>query len=252
MIGALMFAGDTDKPKKAIVALPRKADVVVNGPKQAEPGDLVVLDASESVGIGGLAWAIHPLSAVGKMLSIEDGKKIVFATSKPGSYVFYVAASTPDGKQVKIIPWEVLVGSPVPPPDDPPKPPKPPKPPIPPPDVEPWEAELTKWTYDRVMELSDSDKKNTSKNFADATDAVISMLGAGAIPDRSSSKTLTEQVSAALLANLRGVGFFTKLKWQSLLPALADKFDELDPKTPDGWEKVLGAISRGLRQVQNG
>jgi hypothetical protein len=104
---------------------------VVEGPTQAEPGDLIVINAEPSVGEGFRFVVDERL--VGR--SFVFGKQVIFATRTPGTYrvQVIVADRTANIDQSSIA---VKVGEESPPkPPEPPGPPKPP--PLPPVDVDP-------------------------------------------------------------------------------------------------------------------
>jgi hypothetical protein len=108
-----------------------QAKAVVDGPTQAEPGDLVVINAEPSVGEGFRFVVDERL--VGR--SFVFGKQVIFATRTPGTYrvQVIVADRTANIDQASVA---VKIGEELPP--EPPKPPGPPKPPpLPPVDVDP-------------------------------------------------------------------------------------------------------------------
>ena len=108
-----------------------QAKAVVDGPTQAEPGDLVVINAEPSVGEGFRFVVDERL--VGR--SFVFGKQVIFATRSPGTYrvQVIVADRTANIDQASVA---VKIGEELPP--EPPKPPGPPKPPpLPPVDVDP-------------------------------------------------------------------------------------------------------------------
>ncbi|MGL4464609.1 MAG: hypothetical protein ACRC1K_20850, partial [Planctomycetia bacterium] len=81
------------------------------GPVAADPGDLVVLDAGSSVGAG-YAWGVVP--AAKTFLPVDGGRRVVFASGKPGSFVFLLAVA--DGGKASLATHTVVVGPPAPPP----------------------------------------------------------------------------------------------------------------------------------------
>ena len=108
-----------------------QAKAVVDGPTQAEPGDLVVINAEPSVGEGFRFVVDERL--VGR--SFVFGKQVIFATRTPGTYrvQVIVADRAANIDQASVA---VKIGEELPP--EPPKPPGPPKPPpLPPVDVDP-------------------------------------------------------------------------------------------------------------------
>jgi hypothetical protein len=88
----------------------QEAKAVIDGPKQALPGDLVVLDASRSQGRA-FHWAL--LNSGKTFLTFENGRKLVFATGTPQEYVFVLIVGDSDGREkvsVDIAEHRVTVG----------------------------------------------------------------------------------------------------------------------------------------------
>lgn len=105
---------------------PAGATTIIKAPAQVSPGDLVILDASES-DAKAFAWTVLPESAAGKFLAVERGTKAVFASGQPGQYTFVLATAAGDHVAVALV--TVTVGVPTPQPPGPgPNPPQPPAP----------------------------------------------------------------------------------------------------------------------------
>ena len=88
----------------------QEAKAVVDGPKQVLPGDLVVLDASQSQGRA-FHWVLNSKKT---FLTFENGRKLVFATGTPQEYVFVLIVGDSDGREkvsVDIAEHRVTVGS---------------------------------------------------------------------------------------------------------------------------------------------
>ena len=109
----------------AWATLAQAATAVIEGPTEAPPGDLVILDASKSDAVS-FAWALVPKGK--SFLPVDGGKRVVFASGSAGTYTFVLATATADG-QVALALHVLTVGKPLPPPIDPPDPPNPPEPP---------------------------------------------------------------------------------------------------------------------------
>jgi len=110
---------------------------VITGPKEARPGSLVVLDATESQGLGRL-WLMAVSPEETSFLAVEGGKNCIFASPTPGVYVFVlvVSGTNPNGgPAADMATHTVTLTGPRPPPGPDPKPePKPdPDDPAPPP-----------------------------------------------------------------------------------------------------------------------
>lgn len=110
-----------------------QANAVISGPDRVRPGDLVVLDGSESLA-DDREWIL--VNSDKQFLSFEHDQKLVFASGTPGDYVFILAVSLSDadGSAVSVAQHVVTVGNPTPPPD-PPGPGPGPDPPAPDPDL---------------------------------------------------------------------------------------------------------------------
>lgn len=233
-----------DAPAKVRVNQPRMAlDLVVTGPKESLPGDLVVLDSSNSQGVSAGGWFISPMSAAGRMLVVENGQKVVFATSQQGRYVFVYYACTSDGKTIRNVAHEVVVGNPGPPGPQPIPPGPSPPGPSPPNPPNPDKYGLSAFVVAQVAAVSDSDKFANAQKLATACDVVISQIGAGVL-------RTDKQIAAAFEQQLGDIPFATKFRWKGALYALADKFDALALTDPKDWMQAFTEVAAGLRKVQ--
>lgn len=227
------------------VGQPRMAlDLVVSGPDSSLPGDLVVLSAEQSQGATATAWAISPKSASGRMLAVEGGSKVVFATSQPGLYQFFLAGGTADGKTVKIVSHDVLVGG-APPPNPPgpgPNPPPGPTPPVPP-GPTPSKFGFEAFVLGQANALSVSGKRDTALKLAAACDAVVSQIGAGVL------KSDAEIGQAIQTQAMSQVGLLTLRSWKGVLTAIRDQWNVKGVMgTADSME-ALTEIAAGFRSV---
>ena len=107
---------------------------VITGPKEARCGALVVLDASESTGMGRL-WLLAASPEETSFLPVEQALKCSMASPTPGAYrfVLIVSGTTAAGGPAADMATHTVVlrGAdvpPPPPPDDPTDPTKPPPP----------------------------------------------------------------------------------------------------------------------------
>lgn len=103
--GAVLYSpASAQAPKEA-------AQAVIDGPKEpVPPGDLVVLDASNSKAAD-FTWTLLPGNK--KFLTVEGGKKAVFSTGTEGKYTFILSVAL--GDKVSVVVHEVVVGNPAPP-----------------------------------------------------------------------------------------------------------------------------------------
>lgn len=95
------------------------------GPQQAAVGDLVMLELKAD-GATAYAWELAAAPRAKTFLPIDGGRKIVFASGDPGTFVFVGAAT--NGKEVSLVihAVELTVGGKPNPPPAPPAPPAPP------------------------------------------------------------------------------------------------------------------------------
>lgn len=63
---------------------------IVTGPKESDPGDLVVLDASGSTATA-FRWVL--LGSKKTYLTFDGGKRLVFASGQPGEYTFILVTA---------------------------------------------------------------------------------------------------------------------------------------------------------------
>lgn len=104
---------------------------IITGPTEATPGDLVILRTEGSVG-SGHTWLILPAEASGSFLpliTVDGSQAAVFASSRPGTYIFVLAVAQAD--QAAVTAHTLRQGQPPPPVPDPDDPDPPgPEPPV--------------------------------------------------------------------------------------------------------------------------
>jgi len=94
----------------------------IAGPKEAELGDLIILDGSNSTGTA-FHWEL--LNSGKTFLPVDGGQKVVFASGQPGKYLFALIVAGADNNQrleIKIARHEVTIGKPQPEPEPKPDP----------------------------------------------------------------------------------------------------------------------------------
>ncbi len=111
----------------AAVAQAQQPKAVITGPRESAAGDLVVLDASESVGTSRL-WLLAVAPVPKSFLPVDSGLRCVFATGTPGKYVFVLVVAGTNangGAAAEMATHELVIGggTPQPNPIDPPDPP---------------------------------------------------------------------------------------------------------------------------------
>lgn len=101
------FSGSAAKPPRAII----------QGPSHVIPGELIVLDASQSDGADNFRWSISPELKGRKQLIEMDGGKRCQIASYGGRYVVTLAVSNAAG--IDLLTWEIRVdgNAPCPPPE---------------------------------------------------------------------------------------------------------------------------------------
>ena len=73
-----------------VTAIAQQPSAVITGPKEAPVGDLVILDASQSQGLGFL-WLL--VNSDKSFLPVDGGVRCVFASGSPGKFIFVLVCS---------------------------------------------------------------------------------------------------------------------------------------------------------------
>lgn len=81
-----------------------KTEAVLDAPRECVIGELVIFDASENQ-IDDIVWKIYPPTPNFKI--IDDGKKAIFSSGRPGNYTITVAIA--NNGEVKLIITELFV-----------------------------------------------------------------------------------------------------------------------------------------------
>ena len=76
----------------ASTALAQLPTAIITGPKESRPGSLVILDASESTGLGRM-WLLAVSPEETSFLPVEAGLKCIFASPTPGDYTFVLVVA---------------------------------------------------------------------------------------------------------------------------------------------------------------
>jgi len=76
----------------ASTALAQLPTAIITGPKESRPGSLVILDASESTGLGRM-WLLAVSPEETSFLPVEAGLKCIFASPIPGDYTFVLVVA---------------------------------------------------------------------------------------------------------------------------------------------------------------
>jgi hypothetical protein len=248
-------------------AAPPKA--IINGPVTGTPGELMVLDASQSEGADLYRWSVSP-DLVGRKTFetlCNDASRIRIC-SIPGRYVYTLAVSNAEG--IDLLSWTVDIpgnpppnpptpGPPGPNPEPTPEPlppaPNPPEPtpptpgPTPPPDPEPLPEGRFGIARD-IFIWSTAVKTKSLKSeclaIAEACAAVRSQIAAGALNSAMEIiSTFAAQNRIALgdsLPNWRTVGERLAARIQALSDA-----GRLD--TSDDWVTLFVELELGFREA---
>ena len=100
-----------------------QVEAIIKGPDTVNIGDLVILNASDSLG-DNHKW-VADARTVGKYFEVPDQKMLFFAIGTPGEYKFQLIVADKNANIDETV-HSVIVGPMIPIPDDVPVPPKPP------------------------------------------------------------------------------------------------------------------------------
>lgn len=229
---------------QAMAAPPR---AIMTGPTGGVPGDILVLDASESAA-DFYAWSVSPQLPGGRptILVLEEGRKCLVA-SVPGVYHVFLACSNAEG--IDQAQWTLTIGdepnpTPVPPAPNPPTP----TPPVPAPDTVPDGVfRIAKLAFDLAQLVDSTNRVGQAHALADAAEAVAASIAAGTL------KKPQEILRAILAANNAALGT-AMLAWTPWGTSIGLKLQELYKagrlaQTGD-WAVCLREIAIGLRAVK--
>jgi len=219
---------------------------VIAGPERGNPGDLVVLDATQSRDAVGFAWVLADGDKT--FLEVENGRKVVFATGTAGRYTFVlvVANAQADGKPQVVVARHVLtIGDPQPNPNPPnPNPPGPQPEPLP-----PGKYGLAGFTCDAAanVPLSAAERMRTAAALAGSFDSIASTIAAGAIKTPADAIAATQANNITVLGNSRDA-------WRTWAEALRVKLNTLSESgqmtAMEDYITAWREISTGLRAVK--
>ncbi len=216
---------------------------VVTGPTGGVPGDILVLDASES-DADFFAWSVTPQLPGGRptILVLEDGRKCLVA-SVPGVYHVFLACSNAEGIDQTL--WTLTIGDapapvPVPPGPNPPAPPAPDG-------IPDGVFHISQLVFDLAMHVESVHRAAQAHALADAADAVAASIAAGTLQKPQ------EILRAILAANNAALGP-SMLAWTPWGTAVGLKLQELYRAgrlaQPADWSVALREIAIGLRAVK--
>lgn len=207
---------------------PDSSLVVLLAPDTVKPGDLAVLDAS-STEADSFAWQVVP-DCGSNFMVIDDGRRAVFTSGKPGEYLFIIAVAK--GGKVGTLAHKITVEGQAPTPS-----------PAPPQPSDNIEAKVAQWCADVKSPTLRDDALKLSQSFA----SLSALIETSA---KSTPMSAAEIVEATKVSNRSALGsnyshwepFFTHL--QSELVRLA-----ADGKLADAeaHAKVWREIGVGLQ-----
>lgn len=213
---------------------------VIVGPERGNPGDLIVLDATQSRDAVGFAWVLADGDKT--FLEVDNGRKVVFATGTAGRYTFVLVAANAqaDGKpQVAVARHVLTVGEPSPNPN----PPGPQPDPLP-----PGKYGLASFARDAAtgVSLAAVERVRTAAALANSFDSIASTIAAGAI------KTPGDAIAATQANNITALGS-ARDAWRPWAEALRVKLNALSDSgqmtAMDDYVAAWREISTGLRAV---
>lgn len=213
---------------------------VIDGPRRATVGDLVVLDASSSGG-DAFAWVLVCEDARKRLLAVDGGRRCVFASGTPGKYVFVLAAVTGGELSVTTHTLQVSSAGPSPPPEPEPGPgPLP----TPLPDGKYCLAAFARDSASTLVALPPARLRQTAESLANSFASIASAIAAGTLRDASAILTATREANNAALGDDREA-------WQSWGAGLAKKLQELHEAkrlaTANDYKDAWTEIATGLR-----
>lgn len=178
---------------------------IIRGPASALPGDLVVLDAAGS-SASGFAWVLADSDK--SFLPVEDGRRLVFATSAAGRYTFVLVAAdaTSNGQPRVALAKHLLTIGQAPGPDPPAPGPSPGPDPLP-----PGRFGLATQARDWVaaVNLPVADRLRTAQQVAGAFETVATAIVAGTIA------TIPDALEKLVAANQAALGSAEYGAWKT-------------------------------------
>jgi len=210
----------------------------ITGESNCTPGDLVFLSHLESKGKG-KDWAIHPKSAKNRMHIVSDG--VVFASSKPGEYTFYLGVA--DNNDIDMTSHVLNNGNNKP--DDPDDDDPDDDDDIPIPDD--WLGKIEHNSYLLAKKYVPIDNRyQQSQILVTAVDTVCSQIAAGIYEN-------TEQARVAIRKTTNDAMGSAAADWEEfsieLAKGLKKYSDEGKLKTLSDYKNAWSAVAKGLRKI---
>lgn len=228
------------------IAEPPRPQIV--GPTGGLPGDILLLDATQSIDCDHFDWSVTPRLPEGRptILPIEGGHKAI-VTSVPGTYTIFLAGGNDEG--VKLIEWSVTVGSgpgPAPGPTPPPGPEPGPEPT--PPTPEPERFGLRTLAPQWAAAVTGGTRATEAAALSAAFEAAAAQVVATSPPS-------PDKVIAILAAHCSpAVPAARRPAWSGFDEAFGAAINELyksgQLKTNDDWAAAFREVAAGLATVR--
>lgn len=208
-------------------------NAVITGPKEAIAGDIVILDASQSSGIGYM-WILT--NSKKTFYSAEKGLRCLFSTREPGTYIFVlvVAGVTNNGgPDASMAEHRLELRDPVP------------APPVV--TIPDGAFGLTKLSYQEGAKVRVDDRPLLAK-VADNFDAEAGAIAAGAREDVATTQDALKRANQGTVPDAKRQVFLPFFaKWQETVTA-ANEAGTI--KTLEDYGKAYAATAAGLRLVK--
>lgn len=238
-------------PQPIILAQQKASEVVavIDGPAQSDPGDLIILDGSDSIGVDAAKWVLASqppgVDKSRSLLAVDGGMRAVFASGTSGQYKFLLSvAGVVEGKaQLSIATHVLTIGTPTPGPQPPgPQPPGP----TPPPVLTGW----AKFAYDNALSIVASSRGKASE-LASNMESVGSALAAGAYGTGPEIDQIAAALSVLTIKNRETLppGPFREA-WTPWLTAWASKAStDLKGKSKADHVTAFQETAKGLKEI---
>jgi hypothetical protein len=199
---------------------------LITGPDKCAVGDLVILDASQSLGQA-YHWVL--VNSQKTFLPIEEGRRLVFASGHEGEFIFVLIVGGHDDTQqlaADVAEHRVTIGSPPPAPSS----------------FDVFPRELPGWTEELVTD----NRRGEARQLA----AVFRQYAAKA----AEFQTLAELARATSDDYKLRLGLDTYLAWRTVLERVEQELQRLRDEgllaSPPAFAAAWQAVAAGLERVE--